>query len=530
MNLKLFASVALVAFLTACGGGGGGSTTNTPPPVVTAPTITNFSGPASVNFGQTATLAWTLGGGTPTTVTITGPQFPLSAGYTYNDTTLTVVDPASISVPLYRSKDVLLPFEPLGVGSQIKGSFIPEGTTISALGTGTGMAGTYILSNKVTGTGNIDTDGVGVPILATGAYPISGNSAEVHPRNRETYTLTVSNSAGSATATWTVAAGGVDFLTNWTEYYGEGRPAGFDANGNLLIYNITSSGGFYAYNYQTGITSNFFGGNVGNDLLFPCDPVLNPVDKMLYFVDSNGLEKLDPTQDTTGSLIPYTLVNAFFNTNLNANNLVFDQAGTLYISGSLTNTIYKLLPPYTTQTVFAQGGDLHGPTGMVLDSTGNLYVNNASMGLKSVIVNGIPGVQNIPSASLAMITPAGLVSIIAGTPGVYGHQDGPAAQALFTNTQSIVLNEKTGKLYIVDSGADLIRVLDLASMQVSTLCGTMNPDTTTPNSPAVPGSLTAANLGNPLNMALTPAGDLIINSERSTSSIGSAQILQITLP
>ena len=68
------------------------------------------------------------------------------------------------------------------------------------------------------------------------------------------------------------------------------------------------------------------------------------------------------------------------------------------------------------------------------------------------------------------IDPAGNVTTIAGIPGVYGHSDGPAGDAIFNAPGGIAVS-RTGAIYVADTDNHLIRVI--YEGYVTTLAGTL---------------------------------------------------------
>ena len=425
-------TLGLLAVSLACGGG---SKNDTPaPPVITAPTIATFTASASVvDNGQPVTLAWTLGGSAPSSVT-------MKASNTLSTVTTTV-------------------------------------------------------------------SGASVMTGAVGAPP--------SPRNRQTYTLTVTNSAGTVSKAVSVVSRGVDLYTNYKWANGAIGVTGFDASGNVLVEDPSNLGGFYTISSQ-GAVSEFYNGSLSNS------PVLNPVDHKLYFINSGGLQKMDMTTQVV------TLVNSFFSAG-NGCYLAFGSTGNLYITASQLDAVYKLTTPYTSQTQIASASDgVLGPVALTLDSSENVYTSNRGHGSGATMTN-----------TISKITPTG-VTTIAGVAGVKGNQNGPAAQATFYMPGGLAFNKAGTILYIVDTVNGLIRALTLATMQVSTVCGVQNPNAyrTTPdpvlgwgNVPCASGTLATGNLGTPGGILVTPDGDLLIDSAQSNydGHIKPASVLQVTL-
>ena len=97
------------------------------------------------------------------------------------------------------------------------------------------------------------------------------------------------------------------------------------------------------------------------------------------------------------------------------------------------------------------------PCGIAVDSGGNVYVSE------------------ILNQTIRKITPAGVVSTIAGAVGVNGSADGPGAVARFSNPADLAI-DSTGNLYVADNLNSTIRKIVLGSsvrdISVSTFAGT----------------------------------------------------------
>ena len=84
--------------------------------------------------------------------------------------------------------------------------------------------------------------------------------------------------------------------------------------------------------------------------------------------------------------------------------------------------------------------------------------------------NGILYVADGATASIRSITPGGVVSTLAGSPGMYGAVDGPGRAALFDYPCGLVADSAGANIYIADTGNNTIRKL-AANLQVTTLAG-----------------------------------------------------------
>jgi uncharacterized protein (TIGR03437 family) len=129
---------------------------------------------------------------------------------------------------------------------------------------------------------------------------------------------------------------------------------------------------------------------------------------------------------------------------------------------------------------------LSNPYSMLEDSAGNLYVSD--MGLNQVL----------------KITPAGVISIAAGTGAAgFGGDGGPAAQAMLNAPAGIAFDSQ-GTLYIADSGNSRIRTVT-ADGNIHTIAGTGLPGFAGDGSTA-----DFASFSNPLGVAVDGSGNVYV--------------------
>ena len=138
--------------------------------------------------------------------------------------------------------------------------------------------------------------------------------------------------------------------------------------------------------------------------------------------------------------------------------LAFSKQGELFIADRLNNRIRKLDLCGTVSTIAGDGNSgqrngaalqarFEGPTNMVFDEVGNLYVVNFN--------------------KISKIDKTGNVTTFAGS--VRGYKDGPGQQAMFSSPAGIAFDSK-GNLYVADSWNHRIRKIDKVG-NVSTFAG-----------------------------------------------------------
>jgi len=130
-------------------------------------------------------------------------------------------------------------------------------------------------------------------------------------------------------------------------------------------------------------------------------------------------------------------------------NMAIDASGNLYVADSENHRIRKITPAGVVTTLAGTGtpgatdgpGDsatFSDPRGVAVDAHGNVYV------------------ADFGSSLLRRITPAGVVSTLAGQKGVTGGQDGIGAAATFAQPLGLTINA-AGTLYVADTFGNVIR-------------------------------------------------------------------------
>jgi sugar lactone lactonase YvrE len=131
-------------------------------------------------------------------------------------------------------------------------------------------------------------------------------------------------------------------------------------------------------------------------------------------------------------------------------NLLFDPDGNLYVADAGNHAVRMITA--AGQVVTVAGGRLpgyregraadarfHWPTGLAMDSNGDLYVSDSN------------------NSRIRKVTAKGMVSTLAGT-GVPGYSDGPAGGARFNYPTGLAM-DRAGNLYVADSANHLIRTI-----------------------------------------------------------------------
>ena len=123
------------------------------------------------------------------------------------------------------------------------------------------------------------------------------------------------------------------------------------------------------------------------------------------------------------------------------------------------------------------------PDGLVLDATGNLYVADTG------------------NSTIRRITPAGVVSTLAGLAGIGGNQDGTGYGAMFNQPRSLTI-DASGNLWVADTGNDSIRkvtpagVVTTLTLRQGTTSGSTGGGTTTTGGTTTSSSTSGGPNGN----------------------------------
>jgi hypothetical protein len=163
-----------------------------------------------------------------------------------------------------------------------------------------------------------------------------------------------------------------------------------------------------------------------------------------------------------GSVVPTTTPEAATSALLNAvNSLATDTAGNLYIADFFNNQVEKVTPagqivvvagsgsvPPSSTPEAATSAQLSGPTGMVVDAAGNLYISD----------------QNI--SVIDKVNSAGQIVAMAGGGSNSPSTTPQAATSVALNNPAGLAVDGAGNLYIADFSNDLVEQVNLAGQLV----------------------------------------------------------------
>ena len=141
--------------------------------------------------------------------------------------------------------------------------------------------------------------------------------------------------------------------------------------------------------------------------------------------------------------------------------ITIDSSGNLYTVSNNSHTIQKTTPLGVVSTFAGNGSYGYGngsgaqvqfnaPSGIVIDSAGNLYVADTS------------------NHRIRKVTSSGVASLVAGS-GVQGNSDGIGALATFNYPSRISINSTGTTLYVISSSS--VRKIVIATGEVTTVAG-----------------------------------------------------------
>jgi sugar lactone lactonase YvrE/ribosomal protein S11 len=208
----------------------------------------------------------------------------------------------------------------------------------------------------------------------------------------------------------------------------------------------------------------------------------------LYVGDSNGIREITTTGQVSTPFAEGGVTG-----------LAPDGKGNFYFTRIPNNSIQRIAPDGTVSVIagaqnagFADGTEaaagFNQPHGVAVDPLGNLFVADTG------------------NATIRMITPAGVVTTLAGYPGVKGSADGTGANASFISPLSIAV-DSNDTLFVTDGNA--IRTVTLSGA-VTTLAGSQAYGSSD-------GTGVAAQFNAPAGIAIGPNGEIFVSDSGNST-------------
>jgi hypothetical protein len=204
---------------------------------------------------------------------------------------------------------------------------------------------------------------------------------------------------------------------------------------------------YYPYDVATDSWGNVYVADTYNDTIRK----VTPAGVVTTLAGSAGVAG---TNDGTGSAARF----------YNPSAVATDSSGNVYVTDRDNYTIRKITPAGVVTTLAGLAGNhgsadgtgsaarFYNPQGVATDSSGNVYVADSI------------------NSTIRKITPVGVVSTLAGLAGSHGSADGTGSAARFYFPQGGVATDSSGNVYVADTLNSTIRKITPAGV-VTTLAG-----------------------------------------------------------
>lgn len=503
--------------------GAGGSTSSTATLVVNPPPVVSVAvSPGSIAAGESATLNWSSSNATACTASgawtgsraLTGSLAvtPVAGTHTY---TLNCTGAGGSS-----SGTATLVVNPPPV---VTISVSPASIVVGQSATLTWSA---INATSCTASGPW-----------SGAQSLSGSLSVSPALGSHTYTLSCSgvggSSSGSATLTVGVSAGSISVLAGQIGGFGNVDGAGMaarfngaygvttDSSGNVYVADysnhairqITSAGVVTTFAGTKGVSGSANGTGTVARFLYPGD-VATDSSGNVYVADAGNcaIRKITSAglvSTLAGSVCGYSNGTGPVAQFRSPGGVTTDVSGNVYVADRGNHAIRKVTSAGVVTTL--AGGSLGSangtgsaaqftfPSDVATDSSGNVYVADTG--------------NNV----IRKITPAGVVTTLAGRAGQSGSGDGTGINANF-NRPSGVATDSSGNVYVADSGNYTIRQITSAGV-VTTLAGSAG------LSGSTDGTGTAARFSSASKVATDSSGNVYVGDSFTVRKIMSGGVV-----